>query len=67
MASLSRDNGLSMINSNNVPIVQAADISCAIIDTMSTLTIEVRGKVLTILEELRADKFVEVKPLRLAA
>jgi hypothetical protein len=57
MVSLSRDNSTDLINSGNVPVLQASDLSDAILAHRgSTITAENKTRVLQVLEELRSGR-----------
>ena len=57
MVSLSRDNSVDLIRSEKVKVVQGADLCSTILAHQGMLTEENRGKVLEILEELRAGQW----------
>ena len=57
LVSLSRDNSIDLIRSDRVKVVQGADLCSTILAHQGMLTEENRGKVLEILEELRAGQW----------
>jgi hypothetical protein len=61
MVSLSRDNSLGLINSEKVQVMRVADLCENILDHHGTLLKENMAKVLGLLEELRAGRFMQAE------
>lgn len=61
IVTLSKDNGLFMIDSKKTPVVQAADICKQITEYNGSLSQENREKAIAVLEELRSGAGVELR------
>lgn len=58
---LSRDNDLALIRSDNVPVVQTAEIACEILNHRGRIAVKDKEKAIAILEELRSGTLIEVE------